>query len=115
MDNSQLISQIIKRSWEDDSFKNALMANPEATIQETFGASLETKPGTTLKVSDQTNPDHVYLNLPPKPNYDEMELTDEQLELVAGGEFVVSAVVISGIVTATATATLTYTIGKDAK
>ncbi|WNJ16385.1 NHLP leader peptide family RiPP precursor [Pontibacter sp. G13] len=95
MDNSQLISQIIKRSWEDDSFKNALMANPEATIQETFGTTLDTKAGATIQVSDQTSPDHVYLNIPPKPDYDQLELTDEQLELVAGGEIVITTIIAS--------------------
>ncbi|WNJ16382.1 hypothetical protein [Pontibacter sp. G13] len=46
---------------------------------------------------------------------DELELTDEQLEMVAGGEFVLSIVAISAIVTAVGSATLTYVIGRKRK
>ncbi|WNJ16383.1 NHLP leader peptide family RiPP precursor [Pontibacter sp. G13] len=115
MDNSQLTGQIIKRAWEDESFKQALMENPSSAIESTFGQALEVKPGTTLKVFDQTESNVTFLNIPPKPNFEEMELSDEQLEMVAGGEVVVSAVVISAITSAVGSATLTYMIGKDKK
>lgn len=39
-----------------------------------------------MVVSDQTDPNMMYLYIPPKPDFDDMELTNEQLEQVAGGE-----------------------------
>jgi hypothetical protein len=38
-----------------------------------------------LVAVDQSDPDCVYLNIPSEPNLDELQLTDEQLEAVAGG------------------------------
>jgi hypothetical protein len=40
----------------------------------------------TVVVEDQTNPSIIYLNIPAKPDYSNIELTDEQLEVIAGGE-----------------------------
>lgn len=41
----------------------------------------------------------VYINIPPKPDYDNMELTDEQLEEVSGG-FITSGLTVALVVTA---------------
>lgn len=83
--NQKIISTLLEKSWEDPQFKADLIANPEQTIQEATGESLDLPEGKTLVVVDQTNPDFAYLNIPAEPDMDEIELTDEQLELIAGG------------------------------
>jgi hypothetical protein len=77
---------IISKAWEDDNFKNLLVSNPEAAISEFVGKDVAFPEGTKIEVNDQTNEDVVYINIPHNPNKGEVELTDEQLELVAGGE-----------------------------
>ena len=55
---------------------------------------LQVPSGVNLVVNDQTDTSIGYINIPPKPNYDDMELSDEQLEVVAGGEVVLIAALI---------------------
>ncbi|MCI4670065.1 MAG: NHLP leader peptide family RiPP precursor [Bacteroidia bacterium] len=83
--NQKIISQLLERVWEDDDFKERLIANPEEVIIETTGDMFDLPDGKELEIVDQTDPDKVYFNLSPKPDMDEIELTDEQLELIAGG------------------------------
>ncbi|MEL6626810.1 MAG: NHLP leader peptide family RiPP precursor [Bacteroidota bacterium] len=83
--NQKIIAQLLEKSWDDPNFRQNLIEKPEATIQQATGASLDIPEGRTLKVVDQTDDSYVYLNLPPRPDMDEVELTDTQLELIAGG------------------------------
>lgn len=83
--NQKIISKIFEKAWVDAEFRRQLNANPVEAIKQATGESLELPEGRELKVVDQTDAGFVYLNIPPKPNMDEIELTDEQLELVAGG------------------------------
>lgn len=41
--------------------------------------------GKTLVVRDQTDESTVYINIPVKLNIDDIELSEEQIEVVAGG------------------------------
>ena len=77
------LQSIIDKAREDASFKEALIADPVAAIEEFSGQSIPTK-GRELVVVDQSDPTKVYLNLPHDPN--ELELTEEELEAVAGGQ-----------------------------
>ena len=47
-----------------------------------------------LKFNYQTDHNYTYVNIPPKPNFEDMELTDEQLEQVAGGEVIITFTVL---------------------
>ncbi len=80
----EIYNEIVKRAWESEEFKTQLMSNPESTISEVLGGEFKGK----VVVSDQTDPDTIYINLPRKVNIDELELSDEQLEMVSGGESV---------------------------
>lgn len=84
----EFIEKLIKNCWEDNAFKKELIASPVATIEKVAGKRSRFPKGTQVVVEDQTDPSIVYFNIPAKPNYDNMELTDEQLEIVAGGEIV---------------------------
>ncbi|WP_367393036.1 TOMM propeptide domain-containing protein [Lewinella sp. LCG006] len=76
--------RILKEAWGNADFKQRLVANPVATIEAFTGKEFNLPEGKTLVVRDQTDESTVYINIPPDTS--EMELTDEQLELVAGGD-----------------------------
>lgn len=81
----KLYEEIVQKAWDDDQFKNNLMKNPADTIEKFTGKKFNVPEGQTLVVKDQTDESIVYLNIPRKVDIDELELTDEQLEMVAGG------------------------------
>lgn len=82
----KLYGEIVRKAWEDAQFKNELMANPVAAIEKLTGQKLNLPQGKTLVVRDQTNETTVYINLPAKPNTEDVELNEDQLEAVAGGK-----------------------------
>jgi hypothetical protein len=56
--------QIIKKAWEDSTFKKSLTADPKKTIMEAFGVEI---PGEIeVKVVEET-PSLYYLTIPPNP------------------------------------------------
>lgn len=81
----ELIRTFVERAQESASFKDQLVKNPTAAIEEFTGQSLVIPAGKTIVVEDQTNESIIYLNLPAEPDFNELELTEEQLEMIAGG------------------------------
>ncbi len=81
----QLFRTIIHKSWEDETFKQKLITNPIPTIENLGNVSLKVPEGKTIIVCDQTDESVVYINIPVKQTIDDMELTEEQLEIIAGG------------------------------
>lgn len=77
-------AEIVQKAWEDGSFKAELIDNPVATIEKLTGKKLNLPEGKTLIIRDQTDESVVYINIPAKPQID-AELSEEQLEMVAGG------------------------------
>ncbi len=83
---------IIDKSWESDTFKASLIANPKATIKEFTGK--EALPDNiNVVVEDQSDSNVIYLNIPRQVDMGDLELSDEQLEQVAGGLVVTGTVV----------------------
>jgi len=76
---------VIAKAWESKSFKYELLSDPEKAIFECTGQKVKLPEGKKLVVVDQSNDNYIYLNIPPKPNLDDMELSSEELELIAGG------------------------------
>jgi len=62
-----------------------LQTLPKETIESVLESKFELEEGHRIVVEDQTDESIIYLNIPRKVNLDEFELTDEQLEMVAGG------------------------------
>ena len=81
----KLYGEIVQKAWDDAQFKSELVANPVATIEKLTGQTLNLPKGKTLVVRDQTDESTVYINLPAKPNTEDVELNEDQLEAVAGG------------------------------
>jgi len=81
----KLYGQIVQRAWEDAQFKADLVANPVAAIEKMTGQKIDLPEGKSIVVRDQTEAGTVYINLPAKPNTEDVELNEDQLETVAGG------------------------------
>ncbi len=62
------------------------MVNPAEAIEKLTGQKLNLPQGKTLVVRDQTDETTVYINIPAKPNIEDVELNEDQLEAVAGGD-----------------------------
>ncbi len=85
------LQTVVNKAWDDVQFKSELVADPKSAIEAATGLKVPTE--VNIVVTDQTDEDTVFLNIPTKPNFEDMELTDEQLEQVAGGEIVASFVI----------------------
>lgn len=92
-----IIEQIITKAWESDTFKQELITNPEASLEKIFGVKPNTQ-GAEVVIEDQTNSDIVYFNIPSRPNFDNLQLSDEQLEMVSGGIVAATAGVALAVV-----------------
>jgi hypothetical protein len=80
-EQAKKMGSVIAKCWSDDGFKKKLLADPAATLK-AEGINIEMQAGMTLKAVENT--DKVYhLVIPAKPT----ELSEEQLDMVAGGEF----------------------------
>ncbi|MBO3458665.1 NHLP leader peptide family RiPP precursor [Aetokthonos hydrillicola Thurmond2011] len=73
---------IIAKAWKDEAYKQELLSNPKAVIEREFGVELPAELQVNIKVED---PNNLYFVLPTKPDFSNVELTDEQLEAAAGG------------------------------
>ena len=79
----QLERKLIEKAMKDEAFRKQLIENPSATIEEETGTKLPEI--FTIKVLEE-DLQTVYLILPQKPvQNSEMELSEAELESVAGG------------------------------
>jgi hypothetical protein len=74
-------SQIVEKSWSDESFKKKLLADPSAVLREN---GIELPAQVQVRVIEDTD-DVLYLNLPARPA--EGELSEKELGGVSGGVF----------------------------
>jgi hypothetical protein len=81
----QLFHTILKKAWEDSDYKKWLMEDPISAIEELTGETVRVPEGKTMVVCDQTDESKIFINIPAEPDMDDMELTEEQLEIIAGG------------------------------
>ncbi len=76
--------RIIQRSLEDDAFRQRLLEDPKAAIEQELGTRLPA--GVEIRAVEETQ-DTVHLVLPVRPtDVEPGELSDRELESVAGGE-----------------------------
>jgi hypothetical protein len=71
--------QLVARTWSDEAFKQRLLAEPAAALAE---QGIAVPPDVEVRVHENTAA-VFHLTLPPKPSE---ELSDEQLDAVAGGD-----------------------------
>ena len=85
-DFKELYKDIVTRAWEDENFKMELIAKPLETINQFTNSKLDFG-GKNLIIEDQSDSNNIYINIPPKIDFENMELSDEQLETIAAGGF----------------------------
>ena len=78
---TQIESQLIAKAWEDEAFKNELMTSPRTVLERELGLAIPE--GVNVKVLDESD-NSLYLVIPRNP--DAEELSDLELEAVAGGK-----------------------------
>ena len=74
-------AHIIAQAWKDEAYKQELLSNPKAIIGREFGVLLPKE--MTIQVLEE-NPNTLYFVLPIRPDISSSELSEEQLEAVAG-------------------------------
>jgi hypothetical protein len=84
-EGQEFLLSIYRKFWEDADFRVEFKEDPIKALNKFTGIEAKLPEDKMVVVEDQTNPNHVYLNIPPQPNIDDIELNDDQLEMVAGG------------------------------
>jgi len=79
------ISQIIGKCWENENFKQALINNPISSIKSELGLNIDIPEDVQLVVNDQSDSKFIHLNIPPQIDFEDVELTDAELDFVSGG------------------------------
>lgn len=81
----ELVNTLVSKAWDDAEFKDRLVKAPLAAIEEVTGKRINLSKGKKIVVNDFSHGDYNVMVIPPKPNVDDLDLTDEQLEQVSGG------------------------------
>ncbi|MEH1992175.1 NHLP leader peptide family RiPP precursor [Nostoc sp.] len=75
-------AHIIAQAWKDEAYKQELLSNSKAIIEREFDVQLPAQVNVRVMQEDSTN---LYFVLSARPNLSNAELSEEQLEAVAGG------------------------------
>lgn len=81
----KLNAQVVQKAWEDAEFMSELKSNPVAAMEKLTGHKVSLPEGQKLVVVDQSDESTVYFNIPRRVDVDNLQLTEEELEQVAGG------------------------------
>lgn len=90
-------ARIIAKAWKDEAYKQELLTNPKATIEKEFDVELPEQINVKVLAEDSTS---LHFVLPMCPKLTEQELSEDELETIAGGTL--SAIITggTGVVTA---------------
>lgn len=84
-EKQKLFDAVIQKAWEDAAFKAQLIANPVKTLEEFLGQAITPPEGKRIAFVDQSDPKTLFINIPEKPDIENMELDETQLDAVSGG------------------------------
>lgn len=78
-----LIEPLVQRTYGDPVFKEEFITHPKEVIRRETGLEVDLPDNWRFVVNDQSNPFSLYIHLHVRE--DDIELTDDELEVVAGG------------------------------
>jgi hypothetical protein len=84
--DQEILQSVVKKAWKDPAFKSSLIQNPVATIENYLGHPIHLPTGKNLAFVDQTDSTTIFINIPAEPNMEDMELNEEALDIISGGE-----------------------------
>src|SRR5262249_25904275 len=91
MTRRDLEAKIVALAWKDDAFRKKFLADPKAQFEEKLGTKL---PASLKMSAHQEDENSLYFVIPMKPKAIG-ELSDEDLEKVAGGTDISAGAAIS--------------------
>jgi hypothetical protein len=103
-------AKIVALAWQDDEFRRKFVADPKGQFEERLGTRLPASLKMTVHEEDETSL-HFVIPLKPRANLD--ELSDEDLETVAGGLDIITTatVLITAFIVGGAVGSVTAGIG----
>jgi hypothetical protein len=84
--DQKILDAIVKKAWEDSTFKSNLITRPIATIESFLGHSIHLPEGKSIAFVDQTDSSTIFINIPAELKMNDIELNEEQLDAVSGGD-----------------------------
>src|SRR5262245_15111257 len=91
MTRKDVEAKIVALAWKDDDFRRKFLADPKGQFEEKLGTNLPPSLKMTAHAEDE-NSLHFVIPMKPKQNLD--ELSDEELEKIAGG----TAAAVAGVI-----------------
>lgn len=82
----KVLESIVKKAWDDPVFKDNLIKSPVETIENFLDHPIHLPEGKTISFVDQSNSSTIFINIPAEPNMEDMELNEEQLDIISGGD-----------------------------
>ena len=82
MTRKDLEAKIIAKAWSDEEFHQKFLEDPKKQFEEHLGTKL---PEDLVMTALQEDNNHLYFVIPAKPLEDLDELSDDDLEKIAGG------------------------------
>ena len=79
---SDIEAKIVALAWQDDEFRRKFVADPKGQFEERLGTKL---PDSLKMTAHEENENSLHFVIPMKPQANLDELSDEELEKVAGG------------------------------
>jgi hypothetical protein len=101
-------AKIVALAWQDDEFRRKFVADPKGQFEQRLGTKLPASLRMTVHEEDESS---LHFVIPAKPKADLDELSDEDLEKIAGGtDALVTSLLVSATV-ALATIITSYASG----
>ena len=106
--SSEIYNALISEALVNTTFKKELLESPKTAIERFVGQGFTFPQGIRILVEDQSDENLIYFNIP-KCQSDSLELTEEQLETIAGGTSPICGIYVCAFITGAA---LTYIGGR---